>query len=146
MSRDRAKLMLLAVAAYLLGASASGFAIWTLTGSARAALIFSLLPAGFVAPVLLLLMVALGRAKAAPTQWSGSVSPQKEVLIASAYLASLLPYWIAAMSFLNGRSRLGLVLLATYALLAVVPLRSLFRLMLLLIQRTAACEDQLRPE
>jgi len=110
----------------LLGAMAL-FAVAILaTGSAETALLFSIVPFGFMVPIVgVFLAAGIGVDR---SQAISEKEHRRDVAIAVAYTFSVIPYWFSIVSFLNGRPALGGILLAAYVAMALVPLQKFYRL------------------
>lgn len=114
-------------AGYVFGVGCVYAAVWTITQSSAAAITFSFIPAAFFLPVVIVFSFASARVPSPRPGRGGAERRQADVAIAVCYVFSLIPFWFAAVGFLEGRLLLGFALLAGYALMAAIPLRRLFR-------------------
>jgi hypothetical protein len=129
MNADQRVHPVLALAAgYLFGVGCVYAGLWAITGSSSAAITFSLIPALFFLPVVIVFIIASARSSAAGLEQGNAERRQPDVVVAVCYVFALIPFWFAAVAFLEGRLALGSVLLAVYALMAAAPLRCLLRM------------------
>lgn len=124
---QRVRPVLVLTAGYLFGAGCVYAALWAITGSSSAAITFSLVPTLFFLPVVIVFIIASARASAAGLGQGSAGRRQSDVVVAVCYVFALIPFWFAAIAFLEGRLALGFVLLAFYSLMAAAPLRRLLR-------------------
>lgn len=115
---------LLLIGGCLIGATVLFLIALLLSGSARTATIFSVVPLGFFVPVVF--VFALASAHPAQADDLGG-ERHSDVAIAVGYTASVIPYWFSAISAVNGRIGLSSVLFIAYVAMAAVPLRSMLR-------------------
>jgi hypothetical protein len=110
----------------LLGATVLFLIALLVSHSISTAVIFSVIPVGFFAPVVIVFAVA-----AAHPAYSGKCSDgeprQSDIAIAVGYTAAVIPYWFGAISAINGRIGLSLALFAAYAAIAAFPLQRMLR-------------------
>lgn len=120
------------LAGYVMGAGAVSALLLGVTKSASTALTFTVIPLGFLAPIVLIFAIApayRSRAKDRPTR-------RTDVPIAVAYVLAFIPYWFAVVSLVKGRVSLGLVLLCVYVMMAAGPLWRMLHLRIAIL-RTA---------
>jgi hypothetical protein len=118
--------VLAVVSGYLIGAGALYTGLLIATKSASTAATFSLIPAAFFVPVVIVFVIASARGMVVAV--TGKQERAGDVVIAVCYVLSLVPFWFSAVALLNGRVTLGIVLFLVYILMAVVPLKRLLRL------------------
>lgn len=101
-------------------------ASWLVSRSIGTAAIFSLVPVGFMVPIVLVFVVAAAQVAAGRTGLDEAYR-RSDAVVAVCYTASVIPYWFSAISAIRGRLWLSLVLLAACLVMAVLPLRSMLR-------------------
>jgi hypothetical protein len=116
-------------AGYLFGIACVSATLWAMLKSWSTAIKFSLIPAGFLLPVVIVFTIA----SAWPTgdrRRADTARRPTDLAIAVCYMFAMVPFWFAAVGLLEGRFAMGLGLLAVYLLMAAVPLHRLLRLRL----------------
>jgi len=117
------------VAGLATGSLALYWAIWWLTESTQAALLFTAPAVAFLMPIIGVFVVAAFRNLRRPSPDAGEPSPSTK-FAAAAYALCLLPFWFASVGLVQGRVALALVLFVVYALSAYLPLRAAYRVRL----------------